>query len=160
MADEEFGPPKDGHFEKSSNSPGKTFGVINASGDSHSVTFDEPRPLGDDESASPVGYMFSSLVACQISVLAQCLEKSRIDEYYIAADADINRRGRDEVSEEMPAHTAKRIEHIDVDITLEVPEKYEGRAERCLDVYDQGCIVGQSFRAGIDYTPETELELE
>jgi hypothetical protein len=35
---------------------------------------------------------------------------------------------------------------------------YEDRAQRCLDVYDTGCIVGQSLRAGIDYTPETSLE--
>ena len=159
MRDSEFGPPKDGHFEKSSSAPGKTVGVVNATGESHRVVFDEPEPLGDDEHASPVAYMFSSLVACQLSVLAQCLEKSRIEEYEITADAEIDRRGRDEVAEEMPAHTAKRIEHVAITIDLEVPAEYEDRAQRCLEVYDQGCIVGQSFRAGIDYTPTTELRL-
>ena len=157
MTDSDFGPPKDGHFEKTSDAPGKTVGRINATGDSHTVVFDEPRPHGDDEHASPVGYMFSSLVACQMSVLAQCFEKSRIEEYEIEADAAIDRRGSDEVAEEMPAHTAKRIEHVQIDLSVEVPEEFEDRARRCLEVYDQGCIVGQSFRAGIEYTPETEL---
>lgn len=159
MRDSDFGPPKDGRFEKSSSEPGKTVGTVNATGDSHRVVFDEPEPLGDDEHASPVAYMFSSLVACQLSVLAQCLEKSRVDEYEITADAEIDRRGRDEVAEEMPPHTAKRIEHIHIDIELEVPEEFQERAERCLEVYDKGCIVGQSFRAGIDYTPDTELRV-
>lgn len=57
----------------------------------------------------------------------------------------------------MPGHTANRIQHIDIDIDVTVPDEYEEDAQRCLDVYDQDCIVGQSFRSGIDYTPHTSL---
>jgi organic hydroperoxide reductase OsmC/OhrA len=59
----------------------------------------------------------------------------------------------------MLAHHAGRISHISVDLTLEVPGEYESRARRCLDVYDTGCVVGQSYRQGIEYTPSTTFKL-
>lgn len=133
--------------------------------DRHEILFDEPPDMevggGDDAHPSPVDYMFASLVGCQLSVLNQCLEKARVEGFEIEADARIDPAGVDEeeVTDEMPSNTRKRIRHIEVDITLTVPSEYEGRAARCLEVYDAGCIVGQSFRAGIEYTPETHLEV-
>jgi uncharacterized OsmC-like protein len=150
--------PKYGHFEMTSGSAYKTIGAVHADGrESHEIIFDEPDPRGDDDHPSPVMYLFASLVGCQMAVLCAALEKARIEDFRIKADAE-SERSLDEVAEEMPDGTAKRIEHIDIDLTLEVPKEYEDRAQRCLDVYDTGCIVGQSLRAGIDYTPETSLE--
>ena len=157
MSEELFGKPKWARFEKTSKAPGRTVGVVESRGSRHELEFDEPEPHGTDEHASPVSAMLGSLVACQMSVLAQCLEKARIEDYEMEAEAVIDGRGTGEVAEEMPAKTAKRIEHITIDLTLEVPEEFEGRANRCIEVYDTGCIVGQSFRAGIDYTPNATL---
>ena len=133
--------------------------------DKHEIVFDEPEDLevgaGNDEHPSPVDYMFASLVGCQISVLNQCLEKARVEDFTIEADAAIDPESMSnaEIPEEMPSNTAKRIQHIDIDLTVTVPEEYESRASRCLEVYDQGCIVGQSYRAGVQYTPTVHLEL-
>ena len=130
----------------------------------HQVLVDErdrgpPVGSGEDKPPTPVDYMLSSLVACQVAVLTQCLAKSHVDEFEIEATADVARGGEGDVPEEMPENTATRIEDMAVRVDLTVPEKYESRASRCLEVYDQGCIVGQSFDAGIDYDPETSLSV-
>lgn len=147
-----------GRFVASADEP-FTRGVIRGK---HELIFDEPEfiPVGAGEDAHPwpVDYLVASLAACQVSVLEQCLEKARIDSYEIEATADIDARGAEAVPAEMPENTGSRIEHVAIDIDLEVPAADEGRARRCLDVYDKGCIVGRSLRAGIDYTPTTSLE--
>lgn len=60
----------------------------------------------------------------------------------------------------MLAHHAGRVSHVSVDLSLTVPAEFESRARRCLDVYDTGCVVGQSYRQGIQYTPRTSLAVE
>lgn len=128
----------------------------------HEILYDEPEFLefgaGNDDYAGPVDSMIASLGACQISVLEQCLEKARIEEFQVKAELSATQVDQEEIPDEMPSNTAKRVRHIDVDLRVEVPEEYRGRARRCLEVYDAGCIVGQSFRAGIEYTPEVSLE--
>ncbi|MGM0591449.1 MAG: OsmC family protein [Halobacteriota archaeon] len=152
--------PRKGHFEKTAD--GFTRGVVR---DTHEIVFDEPEDLpagaGDDEYPSPVDYMFSSLIGCQISVLSQCLHKARIEDFTIEADAVVppDKLDEDGVPQEMPEHTGKRVRHIDIDLTVSVPKEYETRAQRCLEVYDEGCIVGQSFKGGINYSNETNLEV-
>ena len=130
----------------------------------HQVFVDErdkkpPIGSGEDRYPTPVDYMLTSLVACQVAVLTQCLAKARIDEFSIEADADVSHEEAEAIPEEMPAHTGNRIRHVDIDLELTVPAEYETRAARCLEVYDEGCIVGQSFRAGIDYTTSTTFEV-
>ena len=128
----------------------------------HEIRYDEPEFLeygaGDDEYAGPVDNMIASLGACQVSVLEQCLEKARIEEFHVDAEVTADQVDREEIPDEMPSNTAQRVRHVDVDITVQVPEEDRGRARRCLEVYDAGCIVGQSFRAGIEYTPDATLE--
>lgn len=152
--------PRTAQFQKTPGEPLR--GVVR---DRHEILFDEPEDNeygdGHDEHPSPVDYMFASLVGCQLSVLSQCLEKARVEGFEITAEARIqpDAMGTDRVPEEMPSHTAKRVRHIEIEITVAVPEAYEPRARRCLEVYDDGCIVGQSFQAGIEYTPETRIEI-
>lgn len=157
MSDDPTDEPPRGQFVASADDQ-FTHGVIRGT---HEIRFDEPEfiPVGSgtDEYPWPVDHLFASLVACQVSVLKQCLEKARIDEFEIRATADIDWDEGD-IPKEMPENTAARIDHIAIDLDVRVPGEYESRAERCLAVYDRGCIVGQSLRAGIDYTPSTNLE--
>lgn len=150
---------RSGHFETSRDE--RTRGVVR---DTHEVVFDEPEFLpvaeGDDTAPSPVDYLLSSLAGCQLSVLDQCLKKSRVEEYRIECDATIADVGEGEIPEEMPGNTANRIGHVDVEVTLTVPEADESRARRCAEVYDVGCIVGQSLRAGIDYEQTVTVDVE
>lgn len=127
----------------------------------HEIRIDEPEWLpmgvGDDEHPAPVDHLVVALVSCQVEVLDQALKRARVDEYDIEAAAEIDDLGMGEPPEGMPANTGQLIEHIDVELTVETAAEYEGRVQRCLDVYDGGCIVGRSYRAGIDYTPRTEV---
>lgn len=130
----------------------------------HDLYADEPTWLeepgaGNDAHPAPVDYLVFGLVSCQVEVLDQALRKARIEDYHISAEAEVDRVGEDEPAEEMLAHHAGRVSHVSVDLTLSVPAEFEGRASRCLDVYDTGCVVGQSYRSGIEYTPSTSLEI-
>lgn len=129
--------------------------------DKHELFIDEPTNLevgaGNDDHPSPVDYMAVSLAACQVSVLSQALERARVEGFEVTCDYEIDRTGSEEVSEEMRKGTGVRVRHLKIDLSLEVPSEHKKRAQRCLDAYDTGCIVGQSFRAGVEYTPETEL---
>lgn len=129
----------------------------------HEVFSDEanhgpPVGTGEDRYPTPVDYLLSSLVACQISVLKQCLAKARVDEFQIKASADVADRVEFDLPEAMPQKS--NVGRIEVRLSLTVPAEYESRASRCLEVYDQGCVVGQSIAAGIEYEPATELVVE
>lgn len=131
--------------------------------DEHRLRIDEPEWLpmgiGDDHFPAPVDHLVIALVSCQVEVLDQALRKARVEEYRIDATAEIDDLGWGEAPEGMPGNTAALIDHIRIDLTLDVPAEYAERAQRCLDTYDDGCIVGRSYRAGVDYTPETELQV-
>lgn len=128
----------------------------------HTVLVDDSKTLeygGEDLAPSAVDYMVLGLLGCQLSALSQCLRKARIEEYEIDARADLGGWWREDVPEDLPENLVKRVEELEVTLDVTVPGEYEARAQRCLDVYDQGCIVGQSFRAGMEYTPETSLSV-
>lgn len=129
----------------------------------HEALVDEPEDLevgaGNDDYPSPVDYMALSLATCQVSVLTQALERARIDTFDIECHYVVDDAGTGDVGDDMPSNTATRVRHIDIELDLEVPEEFEKRAKRCLDTYDIGCIVGQSLKAGVDYTPHTSLDV-
>lgn len=129
----------------------------------HTFGVDDSETLpygGEDLAPSAVDYMVAGLAGCQLAVLSQCFRKARINDFEIELAAIPDSWWREEIPEDLPENQVKRIEHIHVDVDVTVPEEYEERAQRCLDVYDQGCIVGQSFRAGIEYTPKTSLSVK
>ncbi|MFB6130848.1 MAG: OsmC family protein [Salinigranum sp.] len=128
----------------------------------HEIEVDDSKTLeygGEDLAPSAVDYMVLGLIGCQLSALTQCLRKARIESFEVDARAELGDWWRTDVPEDLPGNLVKRVDDIEVYLDVTVPEEYESRARRCLDVYDQGCIVGQSFRAGIDYTPETTLSV-
>ncbi|MFC7251613.1 OsmC family protein [Halomicroarcula sp. GCM10025324] len=129
----------------------------------HTFKVDDSETLpygGHDLAPSAVDYMVIGLAGCQLAVLSQALRKARIEDFEIEIAAIPDAWWREEIPEDLPENQVKRIEHIEVSVDVTVPEEYESRAQRCLDVYDEGCIVGQSFRAGVEYTPNTSLSLK
>lgn len=130
----------------------------------NTIRFDEGEDVpGSDskqEYPSPVDYLLASLVGCQVSVLEQTLHQAGISEYDIEAHGQIEGTDQGEVPDNLPDHTATRIDHIDVDIVLTVPDRYQDDAEECLRTYNSGCIVGQSLLNGINYTSNKELQAE
>lgn len=138
-------------------------GVCRARTGRHELRVDEsehiPGSEGEQEHPSPVDYLVFALVSCQVSVLEQALHEGGVEEYDIEAVGAVDSLDNDEVPDGMPAHTAARVDHVDVDLTLEVPEEYEEEARGCLDAYNAGCIVGQSLMGGISYTSSKSIEV-
>jgi len=120
-----------------------------------------PEPLaGEDEHPAPMDYLLASLATCQVSVLRQCLAANGVEDFAIDCDARVDGFERaDDHPDTMPEHTAGRITHIRVELTLYTTEAHRDDADACLAAYDDGCIVGQSLAGGIDYTPLTALEV-
>ena len=138
-------------------------GVTQARTGRHELLVDEgehlPGSEGEQEHPSPVDYLVFALVSCQVSVLEQALYGAGVEEYEIEAVGAVDALDNDDVPDEMPAHTAARLDHVDVDVALEVPKEYGEAARDCLDAYNAGCIVGQSLTDGIEYTSSKSLEV-
>lgn len=115
---------------------------------------------GPDPAPVAVDYMVVGLAGCQLAVLSQFLRKARVDDFEVDISGIPSDWWREGIPEDLPENQVKLIEHIDLAVEVTVPEEYEKRARCCLAVYDQGCIVGQSFRAGIEYTPETSVTVK
>jgi uncharacterized OsmC-like protein len=129
----------------------------------HTLHSDEPEWLpagaGDDAHPAPVDYLLTSLASCQVSVLQQCLEAHGVDRYAIECEAEVDEWATADVPDPMPANTAYRVDHVTVRMGLRTTEGHRDEADRCLGVYDDGCIVGQSLAGGIDYTPVAALSV-
>lgn len=133
--------------------------------DKHELISDEPEWLpessaGDDDHPAPVDFLLMSLNVCQVSVLQQCLERNDVEAYRIECEGVLDEYDTaEEHPEEMPAHPALRIDHITITMSLVTTDTYKDQASLCLSIYDDGCIVGQSLRGGIEYTPLTLLSV-
>ena len=106
------------------------------------LTIDEPPPLGEGTAPNPSRILAASVGSCLAASLLFCLQKSRVPVSGVKATVDAtmarNEDGR------------LRIGSIDVNIepgTEGVPSK---RFERCLDLFEDFCVVTQSVREGID----------
>lgn len=124
----------------------------------HDLYVDEPQDLdhsfkkgGRGEAPSPFGYLLTAAMGCQVSSLEQMLHKARVTDYEIDAECT----GFTYIESDV-----KRVQKIDLQITLAVTPEDESRGERCLDVYEQGCVVGESIKRGIDLDVSRELVLD
>lgn len=129
--------------------------------DKHTLHSDEPEWLpagaGDNAHPAPVDYLLMSLASCQVSVLKQCLEANGVERYAIECEAEVDEWATVDVPEAMPANTSYRVDHVTARMDQRTTEDHRDEADRCLGVYDEGCIVGQSLAGGLDYTPVTTL---
>lgn len=121
----------------------------------HGLYIDEPEHLshsfkkgGRGEAPSAVGYLLTAAMGCQVNSLEQMLHKARVTEYDIDAECTGFTYIEDDV---------KRMQRIDLAIELTVAPDDESRGERCLDVYEKGCVVGETLKRGIDLRIEKSL---
>lgn len=124
----------------------------------HSLHIDEPEDLshsfkkgGRGEAPTAFGYLLSAAMGCQVNSLEQMLHKARIEEdYEIKAECVGFTVTKDDI---------KRIQRLELELTLTVPEEDEPQAQRCLDVYEKGCVVGETLKRGMEFRIEKNLEL-
>ncbi|MDH3402244.1 MAG: OsmC family protein [Acidobacteriota bacterium] len=106
------------------------------------MTLDEPQPIGHDRGPSASRLLAAAVGNCLSASLLFCLRKSRVEvagiETRVRGEMRRNDRGR------------LRIGRLDVEITLDAPAADSKRITRCLDLFEDFCVVTASVRKGID----------
>lgn len=107
-----------------------------------SVLMDEPPPLGEDHGPNAAGLLAAAVGNCLSASALFCLRKARIPvkgmRTTVQASFLRNPQGR------------LRIGGIEVKIQPEVAPEDRDRMGRCMELFEEFCVVTQSVRYGID----------
>jgi uncharacterized OsmC-like protein len=107
---------------------------------------DESPPLGAGQGPSPVRLLAVAVGHCLGASALFCLRKARVDVRALGVTVDVrlarNERGR------------LRIGGIRVALAPRVAPADAGRMGRCLEIFEDFCVVTQSVRDGIDVKVE------
>ncbi len=123
-------------------------------GDYDNLVMDEPDPIGTDTGPNAARILSAAIGNCLTASLLFCLKKARAEPTSIGAEVTTSitrtEKGR------------MRVGGSRVEITLDVPEDAGNRMGRCIDMFEDFCIVTQSVRDGIDVeavvkTPDGEI---
>jgi organic hydroperoxide reductase OsmC/OhrA len=105
------------------------------------MVIDEPEPLGENLGPSPGRVLAAALASCLGASLLFCLKKSRIDVQALHTTASValtrNDKGR------------LRVGTITVRLEPTVPLDQQPRMARCLEVFEDFCIVTASVRPAV-----------
>lgn len=106
------------------------------------IRMDEPPPLGGDRGPNASRLLAAAVGNCLSASLLLCLRKSRLDvtalKTVVRTTIDRNEQGR------------LRVQAIDVEIDPGLDSASWQKAQRCLALYEDFCVVSQSVRQGVD----------
>lgn len=107
---------------------------------------DEPPPLGEGEGPNPARLLAAAVGNCMSASLKYCLDRARIEvrELKTRVEGTIvrNEQGR------------LRVGSLRVRLEPTLGADGAERIGRCLEVFEDFCIVGQSVRQGIEIAVE------
>lgn len=113
------------------------------------LVLDEPPPLGEGRGPNAARILAAAVGNCLGASLLFCLRRARIEvrELRVGVEGALvrNERGR------------LRIGEIRVQLQPEVPAEQRARMGRCLDIFEDFCIVTESVRRGIDVRVAVEV---
>lgn len=105
------------------------------------LRLDEPQPLGQGEGPNASRVLASAVGTCLAASALYCLERAHVpvDDVRATVDGELarNERGR------------LRITRLAVRLELEVAPEDAERIDRCLDLFEDFCVVTESVRSGI-----------
>lgn len=105
------------------------------------LAIDEPPPIGEGAGPNASRLLAASVGACLAASALYCLEKARVPVGDVAATVDVelerNERGR------------LRIGRLVVRLGIQAAPENQERTRRCLDLFEDFCVVTQSVRAGV-----------
>jgi uncharacterized OsmC-like protein len=111
---------------------------------------DEPEPLGEGSAPNPSRLLAAAVGNCLSASLLFCLEKARVPVAHIRAIVEVsvarNDRGR------------LRIASMRVTLEPTVDDVPHERLERCVDLFEDFCIVTQSVREGFDIEVDVKAQ--
>lgn len=120
---------------------GYAFTVDFAEGEGPPLVVDELPPLGEANGPNPARLLAAAVGSCLSASLLFCLRKSRVEVSQLRTTVSgtivRNERGR------------LRIGGIRVRLAPEVSAEQRARMGRCLDLFQDFCIVTESVREGI-----------
>ena len=106
------------------------------------LLMDEPEPLGADRGPNAARVLSAAIGNCLSASLVFCLQKARVETDDVYADVTTtlsrNERGR------------LRVQKTEVEILADVPGDGDAKLERCLELFEDFCVVTQAVRHGID----------
>jgi organic hydroperoxide reductase OsmC/OhrA len=109
---------------------------------------DEPPPLGQARGPNPARLLAAAVGSCLSASFLFCLRKSRTDISGLRTTVDVsltrNERGR------------LRIGGIRVRLAPDLAPEQRARLGRCLELFQDYCMVTESVRDGIDVEVEVE----
>lgn len=113
-------------------------------------TLDESPPLGHGEGPNPSRLLASAVAGCLGASLLFCLRKSRIDVPAMRTDVTVT-NGRNEKGR-------LRVKKVAVRLAPTVPAEQQERMARCLEIFEDFCVVTAAVRDGveIDVTVDTQ----
>jgi organic hydroperoxide reductase OsmC/OhrA len=116
------------------------------------LRMDEPAPLGEESGPNAARVLAAAIANCLSASALFCLERARIPvkgmQTIASGTMTRNDRGR------------LRIDSISVRISPEVDPADVPRMQRCLDVFEDYCVVTASVRGGIDVNVTVDVREE
>ena len=101
---------------------------------------DEPPPVGQSQGPNPSRLLTAAAAHCLSASLLYCVTKNQPPAGSLQASATCT-LGRN-------AQGRLRIEHIDVQLKLGEALAQAARTKRCLDLFEDFCVVSASLREG------------
>ncbi|MEE9470642.1 MAG: OsmC family protein [Gemmatimonadota bacterium] len=112
------------------------------------LLMDEPEPVGDDQGPNATRLLAAAVGNCLSASALFCFRKARVTVDGMRTEVRTrlvrNENGR------------VRVGAIEVDIHPEVSPEDWPRLRRCIDVFQDFCIVSQSVKQGIDISVEVK----
>lgn len=106
------------------------------------LVLDEPPPLGANAGPNPARLLATAVGDCLSASLVFCLSKSRVEvaALHTRVNGTYRRNERNRL----------RIGGLEVDLEVDVPGADPGRLARCLEGFEDFCVVTASVRQGLE----------
>lgn len=122
--------------------------VVQFPGGAPPLGVDEPPPLGAGSGPNPSALLGAAIADCLSASLVYCLERAHVEVGDVGAEAEVhftrNAAGR------------LRVGSVDVNLHPVIGAPPGGRADRCLELFEDFCVVTESVRQGIEVSVTVE----
>lgn len=110
---------------------------------------DETRGVGGDgEGPNPSRLLAAATANCLMASLIFCLKKKKVELNDLKGEVTATVERVDK---------RLRITGLDVNIHPDIDEDDKDKLEKCLDIFEDYCVVTQSIRNGIDVNVDVEV---
>lgn len=129
---------------------GYRFRIDFGDGSGATLQMDEPAPLGEGTGPNAARVLAAAVGNCLSASLLFCLEKARVD----VDDVRTTVRGTMERNERGRIRLGPLQVRIEPGLSADAP----GRIDRCLEVFEDFCVVTQSVRDGLEVGVEVKVD--